>query len=74
MRVVPIDKQNTHHLPRQGENLPIPHRSKRYYTANASWYFNTREDEAQGPFKSLAEAKEGLKLYLRRCGIIHFNG
>lgn len=74
MRVVPLTKQNTHHLPRQGEEQAIPDRSKRYYTDNASWYFNTREDEPQGPFKNLGAAKEGLKTYLRRCGIVHFNG
>jgi len=74
MRVVPIGKQDLHHLHRQGEEQTIPERSKRFYTAEASWYFNTREDEAQGPFKNLGEAKEGLKVYLRRCGIVNYNG
>jgi len=74
MRVVPIGKQDLHHLPRQGEEQAIPDRSKRYYTHEAQWYFNTREDQVQGPFKNLGEAKDGLKTYLRRCGIIHFNG
>ena len=74
MSVVPLNHSNTQHLPRQGEQSSIPHRSKRYFTDNAAWYFNTREDKPQGPFKNLAEAKQGLKTYLRRCGIIHFNG
>lgn len=74
MKVVPIGKQDLHHLPRQGEEQAFPTRSKRYFTVEAAWYFNTREDQAQGPFKNLASAKEGLKSYLRHCGIIHFNG
>jgi len=74
MTVVPIGKQDLHHSPRQGEELAVPTRSKRYFTVEASWYFNTREDQAQGPFKNLGAAKDGLKTYLRRCGIIHFNG
>lgn len=74
MTIVPIGKQDFHHLPRQGEELAIPNRAKRYYTIETSWYFNTREDEPQGPFKNLGAAKDGLKLYLRRCGIIHFGG
>ena len=74
MSVVPLERTTSQHLPRQGENTNIPNRSKRYFTDNADWYFNTREDKPQGPFKNLGEAKEGLKIYLRRCGIIHFNG
>lgn len=74
MTIVPIGKQNLHLSPRQGEAQTIPMRSKRYFTVEAAWYFNTREDIVQGPFKNLGAAKEGLKTYLRRCGIIHFNG
>jgi len=61
-------------MPRQGETHPSPKRSKRYYSIDSEWYFNTREDDPQGPFKNLGEAKDGLKTYLRRCGIIHFGG
>ena len=73
MAVIPMGKQNFHHLPRQGESSPIPTRSKRFFAVEASWYFNTREDQQQGPFKNLGEAKAGLKTYLRRCGIVHFS-
>jgi len=74
MTIVPIGKRDLHHAHRQGESQAIPTRSKRFYTVEAAWYFNTREDEAQGPFKNLGEAKDGLKTYLRRCGIVHYNG
>jgi len=74
MSIIPIGKQDLHHIHRQGEEQIIPDRAKRYYTAEASWYFNTREDQPQGPFKNLGAAKDGLKTYLRRCGIVHFNG
>ena len=73
MTIIPIGKPDSHHTPRQGESLSIPARSKRFFAVETSWYFNTREDEAQGPFKNLREAKLGLKTYLRRCGIIHFS-
>lgn len=72
--VVPIGKQDTHHHQRQGENAAVPVRSKRFYTLEAAWYFNTRNDQAQGPFKNLGSAKDALNLYLRRCGIVNFNG
>ncbi len=71
MPVIAMGKQDSHHLPRQGEAAPVPARSKRFFTIEASWYFNTREDETQGPFKNLGEAKANLKTYLRRCGIVH---
>ena len=74
MTVVPIGKQDLHHSRRQGETQPIPARSKRFFTSEAEWFFNTREDKVQGPFKNLGQAKDELKLYLRRCGIVHFNG
>ncbi len=73
MTIIPIGKQDSHHTPRQGESLSIPTRAKRFFAVETSWYFNTREDEAQGPFKNLGEAKSGLKTYLRRCGIVHFS-
>jgi len=72
--VVPIGKQDLHHLPRQGEDLNVPARSKRFFTIEAAWYFNTRDDQAQGPYKNLGIAKDELKTYLRRCGIVHVNG
>jgi len=73
MTIIPMAKQNLHNLPRQGESSNIPTRSKRFYAFETSWYFNTREDEVQGPFKNLGEAKLGLQVYLRRCGIVHMD-
>ena len=72
--VVPIGKQDLHHVPRQGEDLSVPTRSKRFYTHEAAWYFTTRDDQDQGPYKNLGLAKDALKTYLRRCGIVSFNG
>ena len=74
MTIIPMGKQNLHLLPRQGESSAIPTRSKRFYTFETSWYFHTRKDEVQGPFKNLGEAKSGLQTYLRRCGIVHVGG
>ncbi len=71
MTIIPIGKEYSQQLPRQGESSSVPTRSKRFYAFETSWYFNTRDDETQGPFRNLGEAKSGLKTYLRRCGIVH---
>jgi len=74
MTILPMSKPQSHHLPRQGETTSIPIRSKRFYAHEAAWYFNTRDDQVQGPFKNLGEAKARLKVYLRRCGIVNIGG
>ena len=60
-----MDKQH-----RQGETGTLPQRQQRFFHVNNAWYFRTREGIDQGPFKDRMAAKEGLKLFLRRCGII----
>ena len=67
---------HTAHSPephRNGENGNVPLRRKRIYTDGKNWYFMTRNDGNNGPFKSFTEAKSALKLFMRRSGIIAFN-
>ncbi len=60
----------THNITRYGEDGTAPTRHQRFYTVGTEWYFHTREGIEQGPYKDLLAAKEGLKLFLRRCGIV----
>ena len=55
---------------RYGEQGDIPPRKNRLYSLNDEWYFLTREYGVYGPYSSLLEARQELKLYMRRLGIV----
>jgi len=55
---------------RYGEQGDIPPRNRRIYSLNNEWYFLTREYGIFGPYSSLQEARQELKLYMRRLGIV----
>jgi len=55
---------------RYGEQGDIPARNRRIYSLNNEWYFLTREYGIFGPYSSLQEARQELKLYMRRLGIV----
>ncbi len=57
-------------LNRYGEQGQIPLRKKRIYSLNNEWYFLTREYGVFGPYPNLFKARQELKLYLRRLGIV----
>ena len=60
-----LSKQN-----RYGERGNIPTRNKRIYALNNEWYFLTREYGVFGPYNDFLTAKQELKLYMRRLGIV----
>ncbi len=55
---------------RYGEHGEIPARNRRIYSLNNEWYFLTREYGIFGPYSSLQEARQELRLYMRRLGIV----
>lgn len=55
---------------RQGEADSPPKRQQRFFHVDHDWFFHTREGVDQGPYKDRMAAKDGLNLFLRRCGII----
>ncbi len=55
---------------RQGESGIVPDRRSRLYCRDGEWYFRAREAPDQGPFSSYVKAKESLRLFLRRSGIV----
>ena len=64
-QLIELSKQN-----RYGEQGNIPPRNKRIYTLNDEWYFLTREYGVFGPYVNFLTAKQELKLYMRRLGIV----
>ena len=54
-------------IPRRlGEvDLPITSRNNRFFKQGSGWYFNTREGNNHGPFKSRILAHEGIQKYIR---------
>ncbi len=66
---------NTHSIKfltqnRHGEQGDIPSRKIRIYNLNNEWYFLTREYGVFGPYRNLLTARQELKLYMRRLGIM----
>jgi len=55
---------------RYGEQGEIPARNRRIYCLNNEWYFLTREYGIFGPYSSFQGARQELKLYMRRLGIV----
>lgn len=51
---------------REGESLPFPFRSGRYFTVNGEWYFTTREAPAFGPFTDRTRAEAACTRFLNR--------
>ena len=45
--------------------LPITSRNNRFFKQALGWYFNTREGNKQGPFKSRILAHEAIQKYIR---------
>lgn len=54
-------------LQRLGEDYIHPFRSKRIYRENDSWYFDTREGTAPGPFHDQTVAKQALAVFLAQA-------
>ena len=52
------------HPNRYGEKTPPPFRSRRLYSANGQWFFDTRESEQFGPFRDQSEAKKALAVFV----------
>ena len=46
-------------------NNEVASRSDRMYRENDSWFFNTREGNAVGPFRDELEAFTQLEVYIR---------
>jgi hypothetical protein len=54
-------------LQRLGEEQVHPFRSERLYRENGSWYFDTREGTAPGPYEDQAMAKQALAVFLAQA-------
>jgi len=57
---------------RNGESGPVPSRSRRFHFNGRHWFFRTRERITFGPYDSFRDTENNLKLYLRRCGVVHY--
>jgi len=55
---------------RKGERGEIPYRSGRFFSADGSWFFATREGDSVGPFETLQLARAGLVEYGRKIGFL----
>ncbi|MCW9025402.1 MAG: DUF6316 family protein [Gammaproteobacteria bacterium] len=55
---------------RYGESGKIPVRGQRIFCQNNEWYFHTREYGVYGPYQTIVQAKDELRIYLRRHGIV----
>jgi len=55
---------------RKGERGEIPYRSGRFFSAEGSWFFATREGDNVGPFETLQLARSGLVDYGHRVGFL----
>jgi len=55
---------------RKGERGEIPYRSGRFFSADGSWFFATREGDNVGPFETLQMARSGLVDYGHRVGFL----
>ena len=51
---------------RSGESHNNWFRSERFYDTHEGWFFVTRENTQQGPYRSENEAKVGLQHYIDR--------
>jgi len=51
---------------RNGEPVKHWYRSDRFFKANGSWYFTTREKIDIGPFGTVQNAEHGLSLFIKR--------
>ena len=49
---------------RAGEQGGIPMRSSRFFAAQGTWFFATREGAPIGPFEDREEAEQGLKDFI----------
>lgn len=52
------------HRNRDGEQGHFPFRSERLCQENGRWYFNTREGSLEGPFRTQAEARRALAVFV----------
>ncbi len=50
---------------RTGEHEKTWFRSNRFYNAESSWFFTTREGLEMGPFDNRKEAEAELNLFIR---------
>ena len=55
---------------RKGEKGEIPYRSGRFFSAEGSWFFATREGDNVGPFETLQLARSGLVDFGHRVGFL----
>lgn len=65
------DYKDQKHQHRNGENDSIPPRTRRFYNNGSEWFFITRNGAHHGPYTHFTDAEAALRLYLRRCGIVH---
>jgi len=49
---------------RFGEESHTPFRSKRLYSVNGQWFFDTREDKQFGPYRDKSEAEKRLAIFI----------
>jgi len=49
---------------RYGEEGHTPFRSRRIYSENGQWYFDTREGNQLGPYRDKSEAEKELALFV----------
>ena len=54
------------------EKITVSPRRNRFFMYEGMWYFLSRHDETHGPFDSLIEAKQQLKLFLQARGVNHY--
>ena len=52
------------HPNRCGEQSHPPFRSRRLYSVNGQWFFDTRESEQFGPYRDQSEAKKALAIFV----------
>lgn len=52
---------------RSGETENAWYRSERYIHTSEGWYFITRENTQEGPFRTMQEAENQLTQYIRQA-------
>ena len=56
---------------RRGEQGSVPFRTNLFFCANYDWFFSTREDTNEGPYKSKTLAQAALTNFVRNRGFAH---
>jgi hypothetical protein len=49
---------------RHGEDSHPPFRSKRLFSENGQWYFDTREGRQVGPYRDIDQVKKALAVFI----------